>query len=100
MTTKDYVKTIISGILLAALLFALCAAPCVMLIEYGKTQRNERCLVVEVNGDVVTVEDASGNLWEFTSDRTYWEGEVVTVRFHNQGTESIYDDEITMVKTK
>lgn len=51
------------------------------------------CSVVEIDGDVVTVMDYAGELWEFHSTANWLVGEEVIVEFDDNGTpDYVYDD--------
>lgn len=57
------------------------------------------CSIVEVDGNVVTVMDNNGELWEFYSTANFLIGEEVEVEFDDSGTPDwIYDDCIVSVK--
>lgn len=47
---------------------------------------------------IYTVEDSTGNMWEFQSPEGYFKGEKVTLKMNNNHTNTIYDDEIIKVK--
>lgn len=97
---KDTIKTIISTILITALLSTLIIVPILACANFTDTFhiRKERVQVIEANNGEYAVVDGEGEVWEFTSDRTYFEGEVLTVKFDTLGTESIYDDVIIAIK--
>lgn len=44
--------------------------------------------------DIVTVEDANGNLWEFEGCEDWEIGDICSLLMFDNGTISIYDDEI------
>lgn len=44
--------------------------------------------------DVVTVEDANGNLWAFEGCEDWEINDICSLLMYDNGTESIYDDEI------
>lgn len=54
-------------------------------------------VVVEVQGQEVTVEDKQGNLWCFNGTDYTVDQELVVVMYDNQ-TSTIYDDEIVKVR--
>ncbi len=96
-------STILNAILyglIAIMVTCLVVAPFFMFsnIENNLHVRVERMQVIEVHDGVYAVIDSNGEVWEFSSDRTYFVDEVVTVRFNTLGTESIYDDEIISVR--
>ena len=54
-------------------------------------------IVCEVNAseNLVTFEDASGNLWSFFGSEDWQPGDIVSVMMYDNGTEkTIYDDQI------
>ena len=52
-------------------------------------------IVTEIKGDVVTFEDANGNLWSFFGSEDWQPGDIVSVMMYDNGTEkTIYDDQI------
>ncbi len=55
------------------------------------------CKVVDVSGDLVTVEDVTGNLWEFTEEG-YNLGDRVSLKMNGKGTDFIEDDVILSVE--
>ena len=97
---KDTINDIIPAILITALLGTLI----VILIYMGANLtdtfhiRTERAQVIEANNGEYAVVDGKGEVWEFTSDRIYFEGETLTIKFDTLGTETIYDDIIITVK--
>lgn len=60
----------------------------------------EDCVIVAVEGTLVTVEDQQGNYWEFTAEShdDYKIYEMVNLTMHNSMTASIYDDVIEKVE--
>jgi len=52
--------------------------------------------VVEVTDNIVTVEDASGNLWDVYADN-YEVGQSVTMAVCDNGTEQVEDNEVIMM---
>lgn len=57
--------------------------------------------VVALNyeSDTVTVEDATGNLWDFYGCEDCMEGDIIVMTMDDNGTpNSIYDDEILQVR--
>lgn len=97
---KDIIINIILPILIAVLLiswFSVFIWGCANWGEFTQT-RNERMQVIEANNGNYAVVDSEGEVWEFTSDRIYFVGEVLKVKLNTLGTESIFDDEIIAVK--
>lgn len=65
-------------------------------VGHSETHYNREGVVVEVNGDIITVEDFTGNLWDFIGD-SYSVNDMVNMTMFNNGTSSIYDDSIIEV---
>lgn len=62
------------------------------------THYTMNCEVDNVDGEIITVLDGTGNLWDFCGDGFY-EGDLVKVTFFNNTTDSTrYDDEIIKVE--
>lgn len=97
---KETIKTIICAILIATLLSALLIVPILACANFEDSfhVRKEKVQVIEANDGEYAVIDGQGDVWEFTSDRTYFEGEILVVKFDTLGTESIYDDVIIAIK--
>ena len=55
------------------------------------------CTVIEVKGDLVTVEDTAGNLWEFYGEG-YEKYDRVNLRMHTNHTNTFEDDIVVEVK--
>lgn len=75
----------------------------VVCLTLAMTAHNQYALdavVVEVNGAVVTVEDNTGNLWDYEADADAVPvvGTQVTLLMQDMSTESIYDDQIVGVE--
>ena len=93
---KDTIKTIIITLLLSiSIIIPIC-----MSVNFTNTfhAREEKVQVIEANNGEYAVVDEDGEVWEFTSDHTYFKDEVLTIKFDTLGTETIYDDEIIAVK--
>ena len=93
---KDTIKTIIITVLLSiSIIIPIC-----MSINFTNAfhVREEKVQVIEANNGEYAVVDEDGEVWEFTSDHTYFKDEVLTIKFDTLGTEIIYDDEIIAVK--
>ena len=54
-------------------------------------------MVVDVNGEAVTVEDVKGERWDFIGGK-YYVGQWIRMYMDTNGTENPYDDEIIDVK--
>ena len=85
----EKVKVITFMLLMLALFCCACWCEC----HYTKD-----CVVVSVDNDVVTVEDAQGYLWEFVGD-DYKITDVVRVTFYTNRTDTeLFDDEVVDVR--
>ena len=73
---------------------------CLTLVMTAHNQYALDAVVVEVSGAVVTVEDSTGNLWDYEvdADAVPVVGTQVTLFMQDMSTESIYDDQIVGVK--
>ena len=93
-------KNFILCILFVVLLLGVFIAPIIMLSDLDENLhiRFEKVQVIEAYDGVYAVIDGTGDVWEFESDKTYFVGEVFTVKFDTLGTEDIYDDEIIAIK--
>lgn len=82
------------GICLVIIMFII--LPCIG--GYIDTHYTMDCEIKENNNDIITVKDATNNLWEFYGEG-YHKGDIVKVTFYNNTTlSSREDDEITKVK--
>lgn len=54
-------------------------------------------IVTNLDGDLVLCEDCDGNIWSFTSDEEWNEGDFVSLIMNDLGTEENTDDEIVNV---
>lgn len=73
---------------------------CLILVMTTHNQYELEAVVVEVNGAVVTVEDSTGNLWDYEvdADAVPVVGTQVTLLMQDMNTESIYDDQIVGIE--
>lgn len=53
---------------------------------------------VDVKNDIATVQDDSGDLWQFSGVEDFEIGDKVGMIMDDQGTENIYDDVIVSVR--
>lgn len=67
-----------------------------------ETHYKKECKIYEVNGDLVTYEDNSGNLWDYEiSDSNFKnQNQKYILVFDTNYTNSIYDDMIVKIKIK
>lgn len=77
-------------------LLFLCVAFLFVGAHFGRYVRTGR--VVELSGDVITIEDRTGNLWQWSGSHRFAVGSTVTMYMDNMGTRSIYDDEIIRLR--
>lgn len=85
----ERVKTVALVVFMLALFYCACWYEC----HYVKD-----CVVVRVDNDAVTVEDAQGHLWEFIGD-DYKVTDVARVTFYTNHTDTeLFDDEIVDVR--
>ena len=64
---------------------------------YIETHYTRQATVIEVNGDVITVEDNCGYIWDFEGDG-FTVGDNVSMKMYNNTTDNIIkDDEIINV---
>ena len=54
--------------------------------------------ITEINGDLVTIETATGNQFQFRGAEDYEEGDLVAVLMYPKGTEKVTDDIIVRVR--
>lgn len=65
---------------------------------YVEQNYTRSCEVYEVNGNIITVEDNTGELWDFEAenDEVFETGEKIILKMNTNCTDSyIYDDYIT-----
>ena len=55
-------------------------------------------VVTGINDDVLTLETATGQVYEYDGVEDYMLGDVVSVMFYDNGTELIYDDIIVDIR--
>lgn len=54
--------------------------------------------ITEINGDLVTIETATGNQFQFCGAEDYDKGDLVAVLMYSRGTENVTDDIIIRVR--
>lgn len=69
-----------------------------ILADFDESTRYAKAQVVEIDGQVVTLMTADGNLWEYETTTNCFVGEVVKICFLTNKTETIYDDVISYVR--
>ena len=97
---KEMIKTIICAICIAAVFVAIVGGAIYIWANTQETLhiRKDKVQVIEANGGEYVVVNSQGEVWEFTSDRTYLKGEILVVKFDTLGTDSIFDDKIIAIK--
>ena len=89
---KRYIKDILFGLIfwgVVIILMGFCG--------YIETHYTRQATVIEVNGDVITVEDNCGYLWDFGGDG-FTVRDNVSMKMYNNTTDNIIkDDEIINV---
>lgn len=80
-------KQVFAIIALVILLVSICAC----------SFRTEECQVVTNNNGIVTLEDASGNIWEATEVH-FTEEKVSVIFFNNFTNNNIFDDKIFEIR--
>lgn len=91
---KEHILSVVAIFLCFALLVGVIFA--FANIEDTFHLRAEKVQVIVAEGGNYAVIDGDGEIWQFTSHRTFFVGEVITIYFDTLGTESMYDDEIRM----
>ena len=92
--------------IIAILLIALALTPVVYVAVYTHNTNRETNLYptttvvyeLDQENDLVTVEDANGNLWQFEGCEDWDVNDICSILMDDCGTTSIYDDEIVMVR--
>lgn len=80
---------------IASVIAVIAILMCVGYVNTHYTRPN--CRVMEVSGEVITVEDKGGNTWEFYGEG-YRVGDRVTLKMYTNCTAEFTDDEIISVK--
>ena len=67
-----------------------------------ETHYNRQGTITEKDNNVITIEDTTGNLWEYeTNSSDFSIGKKVELKMYNNGTDTnIYDDKIEKIKIK
>ena len=90
--TKRRIKDILFGLIFWGVVIIL-----IGFCGYIETHYTRQATVIEVNGDVITVEDNCGYLWDFEGDG-FTVGDNVSIKMYNNTTDNIIkDDEIINV---
>jgi len=69
-----------------------------ILISLGLYSKAMIVTELDTANDIVVCEDYNGNLWEFQGVEDWAEGDIVAAIMYDNGTVSIYDDEIVMTR--
>lgn len=85
-------KKVLQTVLVFAVIFLIWGTA-----SYIEQNYSRDCVVYEINGDTITAEDNTGNLWDFEADGSQFKvGEAIILKMNTKCTDSyIYDDEIT-----
>lgn len=86
------IKNAVCGLLLMITIFGMAGWA-----GYMETTYDLQGTVVECNANMVTIEDARGNLWEYEIDKVS-KGDNIKITFFDNHTHKMYDDEIVKVK--
>ena len=90
--TKRHIKDILFSLIFWGVIIILMG-----FCGYIETHYTRQATVIEVNGDVITVEDNCGYLWDFEGD-CFTVGDNVSMKMYNNATDNIIkDDEIINV---
>ena len=54
--------------------------------------------IMEISGDLVTIESSTGNQFQFCGAEDYEEGDLVAVLMYSKGTDKVTDDIIIRVR--
>ena len=74
---------------------------CFLFVSYNVSHYTKDMAVYGMRNEIVTFEDAQGNLWDYETDidRNFERGTVYKITMFTNHTDSnIYDDEITRIK--
>lgn len=86
-------KILIIGLFTAtAIWFVLC-------VFYLTCRRTIDAEIVNINNNIITIKDSTGNLWEIDND-SYIIGDKVVLTISDKGTDFLTDDEIIKIKKK
>lgn len=86
------IKDAVCGLLLMITIFGMTGWA-----GYMETTYDLQGTVVECNANMVTIEDARGNLWEYEIDKVS-KGDDIKITFFDNHTHKMYDDEIVKIK--
>ena len=95
----------LTSILCLVIILLVCYIPVIVLACTPNTNSEVNLypttvIVYELDqeNDLVTVEDANGNLWQFEGCKDWEINDICSILMNDCGTISIYDDEIVMVR--
>lgn len=69
-----------------------------LIIAFIRSIYPDAMTVTEISGDLVTIETATGNQFQFYGAEDYEEGDLVAVLMYSKGTEKVTDDIIVRVR--
>ena len=88
-----------------AIAISICALLLVVFVVWfavlpiGKTYpMTTKVVGIDKAHDIVILEDANGNLWEYEGCEDWEEGDIASLLMNDKGTATIYDDEIVMIR--
>ena len=86
-------------VLVAALVFGLCGVLMNQLLNSADTYAlTTKVVKLDRENDVVVCEDFNGNLWEFYGCEDWQIDDIASLLMDDNGTSTIYDDEIVNVR--
>jgi len=93
LSMRTIVNTVVKTIVVALVLITVSAIP-----EYIDSHYTREGFVSEVEGDVIIIEDKTGNLWEVESEQLEVGQSVKMKMFNGHTHNTLKDDEIISIK--
>ena len=82
-----------------AIALGITLGTCATAPNFNTYSKASYVVALNYESDTVTVEDATGNLWDFYGCEDYMEGDIIVMTMDDNGTpNSIYDDESLQVR--
>lgn len=69
-----------------------------LILAFIRSLYPDAMTITEISGDLVTIETATGNQFQFYGAEDYEEGDLVAVLMYSKGTENVTDDIIIRVR--
>lgn len=69
-----------------------------LILAFLRSLYPDAMTITEISGDLVTIETATGNQFQFYGAEDYEEGDLVAVLMYSKGSESVTDDIIIRVR--